>query len=579
MGANAIISDMRTHKVALVIAVAVSFLYGMHHFLMPHFMPEGLVYKPVTYESDHDAGGYYGPRADAFFSRNQVDSPSFLPMLNPLILGGLGKLLGSMERAYVVSDFLFPPLIFLAVYALACEVLCRRLPALCLSSIFIVSPLAALLSPYAPFLAAATPLYFSGFEYPKITFLFYVGALFFITRAITHGGRKNILLAGIFFGSLFYTYLYDWAYIVVALFCMFVWFVSRREWNTVKSCGSIMGVGALISVPYWFNFVVLRRLPQYQDIIFRIGGLEVGRSFRFSFVWKTYARHLLWVAALVMTSLKRIPRQVIFLTSLLAAYFVVINVQVVLGFSPQPDHWYRETFLPVTLSFGVVGIWVWDRYGAHRLSKKVAATLAAAFLTLFFIQAFYGQYQLSRNRANVWGLGQNYADAYSWLAEHTESEAVVGSVSRQTNREIALHAHRRVFLPSGFNTSVSNQELWERLSALAALAGFTEEQFRAFATAESRYLFQEYYNPRVIDSYFKTAQSWSFSEEELTIHTAEFSKTRHAFSYTTPYRLDYMVIGPREKLIASVTETFEAFPLVYDREGVTIRFITYGNKP
>ena len=205
------------NRAALLFAVIISLLYGIHHFLMPRFMPQELVYKPVTYESDPDAGGYYGPRANAFFSRSEIEMPSLLPILNPLIMGGLGKALGSLERAFVVSDFLFPPAIFLAVYALFCEVLRRRISALVFSSVFIVSPLAALLSPSAQVFAKAELLYFSSFEYPKITFLFYALALLYIFRALSRGGRKNVILGGIFFGILFYTYLYDWAYITVAL--------------------------------------------------------------------------------------------------------------------------------------------------------------------------------------------------------------------------------------------------------------------------------------------------------------------------------------------------------------------------
>ncbi|KKU57459.1 MAG: hypothetical protein UX81_C0035G0001, partial [Parcubacteria group bacterium GW2011_GWA2_47_12] len=412
--AQSLVVVLSRHRAALAVAVAVSLLYGTHHFLMPRFMPEGFVYKPVTYESDHDAGGYYGPRANAFFSRNEITIPSFLPIANPLIMGGLGKILGSMERSYIVSDFLFPPFIFLAVYALACELLRRKTASLILSSVFIVSPLAFLLSPSVPIFAAATPLYFSSFEYPKITFLFYVGALFFIFRALTHGGRKNVLLAGLLFGSLFYTYLYDWAYITVALFIMLVFFALRREWMPVKSCAGIFGIGALISIPYWLNFLALRRIPHYYDIMFRIGGIEVGRQFRFSSVWKTYARHIVWIAALVATSLKRAPRAVIFLASLLVAYFIVVNAQVILGFSPQPDHWYRETFLPIMLALGMLLVWLWNRYIAQHISIKKARAFCFVFIVLFFSQAFYGQYRLSREDVGRWGIEGRYAHAYEW---------------------------------------------------------------------------------------------------------------------------------------------------------------------
>lgn len=585
------VAVLRFHHVALSVAVVVSLLYGLHHFLMPQFMPEGFVYKPITYESDHDAGGYYGPRANAFFSRNQLDSPSFLPILNPLIIGGLGKLLGSMERAYIVSDFLFPPLIFLAVYALAREILYRRLPSLILASIFIVSPLAALFIP--PFNAATLHnfftewfpafrepalLHFSSFEYPKITFLFYVCALFFIFRAVARGGRKNILLAGLFFGSLFYTYLYDWAYITVSLFIMLVWFALRREWNTAKSCAGIFGIGALVSIPYWLNFAALRRLPQYQDIIFRIGGLEVGRSFRFSSVWKTYARHIVWIGALAVTSLRRIPRAVIFLIALLAAYFVVVNVQAVLGFSPQPDHWYRETFLPVLLSLGVVGVWTWDRFLSARISRKTVRISCSIFLVLFFAQAFYMQYSLSRNDSVVWGVERRYADAYAWLAEHTEADSVVGSISEATNRDILLFSHNSLFLPSGGTTLMSNEEIWQRFYVLALAWEWSPEQLSNFVQKNSYYFFQDYYRSSAIDSYFKTTHLQLIPEDELAIHMSEFVETQQDSTHSIQYRLDYLFVGPREEAILRVPASFAKLPLAYNADGVRIYRINHERK-
>lgn len=559
----------KRHRAALVVMLLVSLLYGAHHFLMPRFMPEGLVYNPVTFESDPDAGGYYGPRANAFFARNEMPLPSLLPILNPLIMGGLGKVLGSMERAFIVSDFLFPPLIFLAVYALIYEVVRRRTLSLCLTSVFMVSPLAALFSPSAPILAEAAPLYFSSFEYPKITFLFYALALFFMFRALRNGGRKNIILGGIFFGTLFYTYLYDWVYLTVALGISFVWFLMRREWSGVKACASILGLGGIISIPYWLNFAALRRLPHYEDLMFRIGGIEVGRKFRFASVWKSYARHLVWIAALTATTLKRTPRRTIFLISLLAAYFVVVNVQVVLGFSPQPDHWYRETFLPLFLALGVVGAWFWERYASLRISTRRASALAFIFIAFFFAQAFFMQYRLSSDQARDWGIPRTEASAYAWLTKNTPVGSVVGSISPETNRNLLLFTRNRAFMPSGGTTLTSNDELWARLGALGALWELSPEKVRRFTETHTYFLLQDYYRSRTHDSYFTATLPPKVPDEELANRTAAYAAVRRDGA-PPPYPLDYLLVGPHETDLAPTPDSFSAFSVVYDADGIHI---------
>ncbi len=552
-----------SHRAVLVVALAVSLLYGIHHLLMPSFMPGGLVYTPVTYASDPDAGGYYGPRANAFFARGELELPSLLPVLNPLIMGGLGKALLSMERAYIVSDFLIPPLIFLAVYALLREVFRRAKPALLLASVFMVSPLAALLSPSVSILPQNALLYFSSFEYPKITFIFYTIALLFIFRALRTGVRRDVVFGGVFFGILFYTYLYDWAYLTVALVLAILWFVFRRNWRAVKSGAGIFGIGGIISIPYWFNFAALRRLPHYEDLMFRIAGVEIGRHFRFGSVWKTYARHLVWIGALIYASRKHLSSAAVFLISLLAAYFVVVNVQLVLGFSPQPDHWYRETFLPVMLAFGVVVVWLWKRYLASRVSARTVRIYAVAFLVLFFAHAFYGQYRLSRDEAHTRGIPIPEANAYQWLNEHTPSGSMVASERAHTNYALRLFTENRSFVTDGFSTLASQEELWELAYAFGALWGLSEDEFRVWVSRDALYLFKEFYRPRTFDGFFSKMPPPIIPEEELTLRVSEYAMRIRA-GEVIPIA-DYVFVEPR-----GLFSRADAYTLMYEQDGFRI---------
>jgi MFS family permease len=536
---------------------------------MPWFMPEGLVYKPVTYESDQDAGGYYGPRANAFFSRSDIDVPWLLPPLNPIIMGGLGKALGSMERAFIVSDFVFPPAIFLAVYAVFYEMVRRRTAALLFASVFIISPLAALLSPSASFLPRAELLYFSSFEYPKVTFIFYALALLFIFRTLRCGGKKNIIAGGIFFGILFYTYLYDWAYIVVALTLSLVWFALRREWSATKFLAGIIGIGGALSIPYWLNFLSLRRLPHYEDLVFRIGGVEIGRQFRFSSVWKTYARHLAWVGALLVLYRPHVSRQVTFLISLLFTYFVVVNVQVILGFSPQPDHWYRETFLPVLLSLAMICVWVWNHFLSRHITLRVFRPVVFIFLLCFFGYALFGQYTLSKDEVVAWGIDKQYAGAYEWLALHASENATVASVSVETNRELSLFSPRTSFLRSGGITLASHNDLWERALSLAAIWEFSSSTARAFIQNNGLYLFHDYYRSREFDSYFAPVSTRAIPEEEVSRRLAS-----KLLISATP---DYLIVGPRDEMTPA-PRSFGFLPLVYEAGGVRVYRFTYAQR-
>ena len=100
-----------SHRTAILLSILVGFVYGSHHFFIPYFLGSQ-EYYPVTGASQVDMGLYYGPRARAVFEGQWLagdisvienkNSPSMLPLLNPIILGGLGKVMGSLERAFII---------------------------------------------------------------------------------------------------------------------------------------------------------------------------------------------------------------------------------------------------------------------------------------------------------------------------------------------------------------------------------------------------------------------------------------------------------------------------------------------
>ena len=106
-----------------MLALLLGLIYASHHFFIPRFLDVSKeVYKPITRASYFDESLLYGPRAhDAFLHfgvrgdftlAEYPKSPAFLPMLNPLLLGGLAKLGGSMSGGVVLSDVLLPSVIF-----------------------------------------------------------------------------------------------------------------------------------------------------------------------------------------------------------------------------------------------------------------------------------------------------------------------------------------------------------------------------------------------------------------------------------------------------------------------------------
>lgn len=504
---------------------------------------------------------YYGQRARAVYSGDWLagdialwenqKSPVFLPILNPIVMGFLGKLTGSLERAYAASDFLFPPLIFAALYFLAYELARNQTAAALFASLFIFAPQIVTF----PSVASITlftklqTLYFSRFEYPKLTFLFYALAFYFILRALKYKKGLDICLAGASFGLLFYTYLYDWAYVLTALFLMACIFWLQKDRGKTRVILNIGLIGLAVSIFYWINFWQLRHLYSFADIQNRIG-MEVSRMPYVAVVWKTYLRIAALLAATAFAWFKKDKLIFAYITSFLLAYYAAVNAQIIIGFNIHPDHWYRTAFLPWGLAFFALAVWA---FGAGKLSPRNLKPLAISAYVLIAALGLWrltANYLLTRSISDRYGLPMEISKSYDWLNKNTLSRSTVGSSSFATENEIQLHTHNTVFTPNGANTIASEEEIWARAAWMAKIYGIDAEKFKNLLENSSMHLFHMRYRDNSPGSSFihEYALDPIKYENEYKGKVEKYvNLARNLDPKNPPFHLDYLYFGPREK--------------------------------
>ena len=576
--------------------IFVGAIYGSHHFLIPRLISsESGKYYPITASTYSDETISYAPRANAAYLGDFIvgdirlveykDGPAWLPILNPLIMGGLGRLAGSLYGAFIMSDILFPALIFGVLYFLVYEITQRKNAALLFSSLFIFFPMFGMFIPpvsalnlrllaegLVPFLNNDAPLHFSFFEEPKITFLFFATAFYCIFRALKRDEWSSAIAAGVAFGLLFYTYVYDWAVVTVALGFMFVIFLFQKDYGRVKKIVAIIGIGLTVSLFYWSNFWQVYHVPHYNDIVARISP-EISHQFRFATVWKSYLRDSMLVGALWFLWWGKNRMLVIYLAGFLLSYFVVVNMQVVVGFNPQPDHWYRTQFLPVALGVFLLFFWVFERY-KHLLSKKIIIGTFSLFLFFFFFGQAYSEYAYSRSYAPKYVIPNEVVERHAWLNKNTQKWSVIGTLSPDVARDISLHTHNKLFLPIGTDVAASEQEVWERLMLLSGMFGITAERFSALITNEEMlfYLFSHrFFSDTSFDNAFRGESCCMLPKELYGRKILEYVLLGQEFpDHDVPYRLDYLWVGNAEKQIISDFSIVEGFKKVYDDGAVRI---------
>lgn len=551
-------------------ALLVGSIYASHHFFIPRFIDtQTEVYYPITGADYFDEVLLYSPRAHSVFLDFGIrgdfslaeypQSPALLPMLNPLLLGGLGKIVGSFEGGIIASDFLFPAIIFFILYLFFREIAGGIYGPLLFSMLFVFSPKFGISFPpisnthfftlaqtVAPFLRMDDPLYFSHFEEPKLTFVFFAFCLYAISRALVRRGRGNIILAGISFGILFYTYLYDWALMLTSLGMMGSYFLIQRDYGRLKIIACIAGIGFFVSLYYWINLIKLKGLVQSKDVIARLGG-EFSHRFRFDTVWKSYGRALALSGILWIVLRKKTPSVAIVLGAFLMSYIVVVNAQVITGFNVQPDHWYRGQFLPIAASIGLMCVWLYRRFMPVNIRKYVPMA-CMVFIFYFFAAALYGQYAYSRDRADLFAIPIAYQEGFDWLNAHAEEASVVGTLSFKGNLDLQMHTPYFIFNPFGLSTVASEEELWNRFMIMAWIRGVDGTQFASLINKEggAYYLFGDQYGIHTFDAAFSTS-SWHVPDEVLKEKTALYEKMlTEKNNSLSDYRLDYLFVNRKE---------------------------------
>lgn len=545
------VKKISLHKTALMLCIAVSAVYGLHHLVLlraAHI--QGVQYHPLVVNEDEAM--FTAPKAHAahmgeivvgdFNVAEYKDTRLYvLPFLSPLIMGNLARMTGSIETAFIVGDFVFPPIIFLLFYIFLLLLSGRRVLAIFGATLFIFLPQFLLaVPPVIPYLQATilslaakgSSLYFSRVEDPQLTMPLYLAALIFFLL-IFQGRREKwiVALGGIFYGLLFYSYFYYWMYVSMAL-ALGIALVWRPMPDVRKRLMLAMALGLLISVPHWINASLVAGLPQYPDLFDRLRP-EVGRALNLQTLPSfAYILHGALAAAAWFLLWKKEPAHALFLASFLLPVYAAYNIQIITGFNVHPDHWFKAALPIVNAAMLLIAYHAIRQYGSRLTPRMLivpwialsallvfkiihtevslvrwasVSLLAAASLGMlwFFVSARYtwlrGKYVFVFLGASVIALlfvkglliqrtfiavnapktlpAEEFA-SYQWLVQNTPPYSVIASPSFTTNARLQLYTRNRLFLPNGYNTIAGDTELWTRLRLTHALFGTSPAMYR-----------------------------------------------------------------------------------------------------
>lgn len=603
-------SENTETKIFILIFLLAAAIIGSAYSVVPHLVRfrtlanTGEQYVPLTFKSDADTMSVHGPRyrdvldGTLFPSETDTyehkDGPIFWPILSATMLAPFLWVSQSVGGGIILSDLVFPVLIFFSFFLVIYAVTRHRLFSLFSSFILVLFPQVSLSIPpsslgeaktllfnFLPFIDAGVvpdPMYLR-----REAFIpagpFFILSFYFIYQSLTRETRRRVfvVLGGVFYGLLFYLYFYFWVFATVFLGILAVFLCALRRWHELRTLMYIAAVGAFVSVPFWVNQFHLLALPGYQELTERMG-LETGRGIRW-FLWKTYLLFGFFAAGSLWIFKKRgMPIAGAFLASLSFAGIFVLNANVLTGFTPQSDHWATRVFLitnGIILSALAYYFYVHMRsrfskwVSRDRLVLSSAALILAALLSVNMV---HSQIIQAQNGAARFTVPRSLLTAYSWLDKNTPEDSVVVTPAFETNTDVLTYTHNRVFLPRAFTTLASQDEILERLFFVYKLFGMRPEALESALTSKRGviYLFNARYESKQLDAYLRPERYEHFYLPSGVVQDIAARYLAYVRPLRSPHRADFIFVGPYEQKLGDFKKSFSGYNVVYDADGVVI---------
>ncbi len=482
----------RAHRCAFVVAFLIGLVFVLPNILFIIEAGEDYHYPFLGMPDER----HYASRINEIYDGHYLiantdlkeykDSPHFWQPLCEIIVGILGKILGlKIENLLVLSDFLFPFLLFLATYWFAFFLIESKIIALLgtcaimINSVLIFGPPQSLiywidrlpwldvplmLNPKSSFL-------FSRSINPQFNLILFFLCLSGVYGTITRESKGYPLLGGIIIGSFFYCNFYYWSYVIcgTGLYCGYC--LLRKDFKTFWKLITMVMLGSLLAIPYLLSVRELSSAPFYEEVIRR------------GYMYFTHKPYLQAIELLpIFVFLVFCPgknRPYFFMASLFLGGIICENQQILTGNRLTPYHWSIYCQAPLMwLGVALMANNIGQQWANNRLIRfiKLREKAFAFILLLFlFLNALHTQivyvYATDREAGPraffekslpTWLYYQKLEPALSRLNEEAEKEAVVLAsvwssylITAFTHCNIVVGWHTQLYL-------LSNEELWER---------------------------------------------------------------------------------------------------------------------
>ncbi len=503
-----IIRNSKFIILVLALAALVGILYIAPSLaIRRNFINEGQRFVLAQFKTYRNSLYHYLPRAreiyDGHFPPSDVsaavDGPTVANLLPPKIFSiYLNSFHGSINRAYLTAQLKFPALIFALFVLIGWLFTKSKIWSVFSGLVGVLTPIPLKLPFYdwsgwndfaAFFLKNFIPLVQTQFDKlpfhlidnPLMTTPFLLGAVAATYWFWTKPSKISVVAAAIISSTLFYVYFHFWVYwvIVLGLVTGYSLLVTRERPGRWKLLILFWAMLIVFALPYFINYWNFSRLPNVEDYTFRLG-IAQGRFFTTQ-VWPDYLVYAGLIALVIWLYRKTDQLKAIFLTALLAAFYIAWNVQLVIGYVPVPHTWYKVASPILFIVLGAVIFELLNRL-AHkqRLQKVLLVTLIASSAVLV-IKKIANPIAIYRNQQQfLWDyykFDNGIAKSWDWINENLPAEPLLITPSVMNALYLTTYTSARPYLPAGFTSTAPMEELEKRYLESHKLFGISPKNF------------------------------------------------------------------------------------------------------
>lgn len=449
--------------VIIVVALIVGLIHIIPHIILLRSLNESRVYYPFTlaellYAAQVreilDGNFFIG---DPQFFEYKHNFPPIFPYLPPLVISLVSFLFGSVINGFLVSDFIFPFILFITLVGFIYTLTKKFWISVFLSvSTIIIYPLTIKIPPLTTdifiglikklsLLQVEQFLPFFRTPNPQLSYIIMIFAFWSLFLFWKKQQKKHFLASLIFGIFLFSTYFYHLVFFIFTVLMLLLISIIKKNLNLVKKLFLLLFLFGICAIFYQF----LLNQPIYQSI-----SITGGKFYTRYFDWIFTLRYGFFLLIFIALNRKWGSDLGLFCIAIILSAILSMNFQLFSGWTMQPGHFPQTTIEPTLVI--VLGILLLP------LLDKVRHALPLLTL-LVLIYGFFYQVRFATANKGAWSISSDLNKVIVWIEKNTDKDTVVVSLDPSVLSYIPVLTKSNIFLPVEEYHYATIDEIWERL--------------------------------------------------------------------------------------------------------------------